>query len=110
MRFEIQPMNDSPVEALERGLIDLLLTIDFAISTDHPSQILFEDDYVVIGWDNNPAMTGPMTRELYFELGHVTARFGKSRISRPSRNGSSAARSSSAGLKWWRRPSSRSRP
>jgi LysR family nod box-dependent transcriptional activator len=80
MRFEIQPMNDFPIEALERGYIDLLLTIDYAISADHPSLILFEDDYVVVGWEGNPAMAGPMTRETYFELGHVTARFGKSRV------------------------------
>ena len=80
MRFEIQPMNDNPIEAIERGYIDLLLTIDYAISSDHPSQILFEDDYVVVGDRNNPAMTGDMTRQLYFSLGHVTARFGKSRV------------------------------
>lgn len=80
MRFEIQPMHEGPVEALERGYIDLLVTIDYAISADHPSQILFEDDYVVVGWNGNPAMEGPMTRDLYFELGHVTARFGKARV------------------------------
>jgi LysR family nod box-dependent transcriptional activator len=77
IRLEITPMNDSPTETLERGLVDLLLTVDFAISTEHPSRILFEDDYVVIGCVNNPALQGPMTRELYFELGHVTARFGR---------------------------------
>jgi LysR family transcriptional regulator, nod-box dependent transcriptional activator len=49
------------------------------MSPDHPSEILFDDDYVVVGWDQNPAMQGEMTRELYFELGHVTARFGKAR-------------------------------
>lgn len=80
IRFEIQPMNDNPVETLERGYVDLLLTIDYAISTDHPSLILFEDDYVVLGWEGNPAMHKPMTRDLYFELGHVTARFGKARV------------------------------
>jgi DNA-binding transcriptional LysR family regulator len=80
MRFEIQPMNDSVVETLERGQSDLLLTIDYAISPDHPSQVLFQDDYVVIGWNGNPAMAGPMTKALYFELGHVTARFGKARV------------------------------
>lgn len=79
MRFEIQPMGDSPVEVMERGQIDFLLTIDFAISADHPSQVLFTDDYVVVGDAANPAMQGEMTREKYFELGHVTARFGKSR-------------------------------
>ena len=79
MRFEIQPMGDNPIDTLERGQIDLLLTIDYAISSDHPSQVLFEDDYVVVGDGANPAMQGEMTREKYFGLGHVTARFGKSR-------------------------------
>ena len=80
LRFEIQPMGDNPVEAVERGLVDLLLTIDYAISSDHPSQILFEDDYVVVGDAKNPALAGEITREAYFAAGHVTARFGKSRV------------------------------
>ena len=80
MRFEIQPMNDSPIEAIERGYVDLLLTIDYAISPDHPSQLLFEDDYVVVGDRSNPAMSEPMTRDLYFRLGHVSPRFGKQRV------------------------------
>jgi LysR family transcriptional regulator, nod-box dependent transcriptional activator len=79
MQFEIAPMADSLTEALERGAVDLLFAIDYAIATDHPSQILFEDDYVVVGWDQNPAMAQEMTRELYFDLGHVSARFGKAR-------------------------------
>lgn len=80
MRFEMQPMDDNPIEAVERGLVDLLVTIDYAISADHPSQMLFEDDYVVVGDRNNPAMNEPMSRELYFRLGHISARFGKLRV------------------------------
>jgi DNA-binding transcriptional LysR family regulator len=72
-------MADGLVEALERSTVEILITIDYAISSDHPSQILFEDDYVVVGWAGNPGLAGPMTRELYFELGHVTARFAKAR-------------------------------
>ncbi|WP_294135529.1 LysR family transcriptional regulator [Sphingobium sp.] len=81
MRFEIQPLTEALTETLERGFVDMLITIDYAISADHPSQILFEDDYVVVGWNGNPAMAGPMTKELYFDLGHVTARFGRGRVS-----------------------------
>jgi DNA-binding transcriptional LysR family regulator len=81
MRFEIQSLTEVLLDSLERGAIDLLITIDYAISADHPSQILFEDDYVVVGWKGNPQMAGPMTKELYFELGHVTARFGRARVS-----------------------------
>jgi LysR family transcriptional regulator, nod-box dependent transcriptional activator len=80
MRFEIQPMAEVVSDALERNAVDLLLTIDFIISPAHPSQVLFEDDYVVIGWSGNPAMSKEMTRSLYFELGHVTARLGKARV------------------------------
>ncbi len=80
MRFEIIGMADMPVDMLERGMIDLLLTVDFALSSDHPSEIVFHDDYVVVGDPQNPALQGDMTRELYFELGHVTTRFGKARI------------------------------
>jgi LysR family transcriptional regulator, nod-box dependent transcriptional activator len=80
MRFEIQPMTEGPVDSLERGFVDLLLTVDFGMTSDHPSQILFGDDYVVIGCARNPAMKGPMTKDLYFELGHITSRFGKARV------------------------------
>ncbi len=77
LRLEIQPMSDNPVEAMERGLVDILLTVDFAISADHPSHTLFQDDYVVIACKDNSALNGPLTKDLYFTLGHVTARFGK---------------------------------
>ncbi len=56
------------------------MTIDFAVSADHPSQVLFEDDYVVVGDRDNPAMQGEVTREVYFDLGHVSARFGAARM------------------------------
>lgn len=80
MRFHILPMSEQLLESLERGFVDIIITIDYAISTDHPRQILFEDDYVVVGWKGNPAMQQPMTRELYFELGHISARFGRAQL------------------------------
>lgn len=80
MRFEIQHMGSSPVESLERGIVDLLVTVDFATSSDHPSELMFEDDYVVVGDRENPAMAQEMTSELYLSLPHVTVRFGKARI------------------------------
>jgi len=80
MRFEIQPMDTNPIEAIERGSVDLLVTIDFAVSVDHPSQLLFEDDYVVVGDAANPALKAEITREAYFELGHVTSRFGRAQV------------------------------
>jgi len=80
MRFEIQGMSNSPVEDLERGFVDLLVTVDFATSPDHPSELMFTDDYVVVGDAENPALAQPMTSEQYLALGHVTVRFGRARI------------------------------
>lgn len=78
--FEISPLGDDVVEELQRGRADLLITIDTAISTEHPHEQLWEDDFVVVGWSGSEALGAPMTRELYERLGHVTARFGWQRI------------------------------
>ncbi len=81
MRFEVQQIDGMATESLERGQVDILITIDYAMSADHPSQILFEDDHVVVGWTENPAMQRPMTRDAYFDLPHVITRFGRGRVS-----------------------------
>lgn len=80
MRFEIEGMSDSPIDDLDRGFMDLLVTVDFATSADHPSELMFSDDYVVVGHVDNPAMNGPMTSDIYLSLGHVVVRFGRTRI------------------------------
>jgi DNA-binding transcriptional LysR family regulator len=80
MRFEIQGMASNPLDSLDRGMIDLLLTVDFAMSSDHPSEFLFQDDHVVVGDATNLALSAPLTADAYFALGHVTTRFGRSRI------------------------------
>lgn len=79
MTFDLLPIGDDPARALERGEIDVLVALDYAISPDHPSTFLYADDYVVVGCARNGAMQGPLTHEGYFALGHVTARFGRSR-------------------------------
>lgn len=77
--FEICPLADDVVDELLRGRADLLVTIDTTISSDLPSVPLFEDDFVAMGWIDNPALADGMTRELYETLGHIVTRFGKSR-------------------------------
>lgn len=80
IRVDILPVHDSPQDSLERQQVDLLVTLDYALSPDHPSRILFEDDHVIIGWDQNPVMQDKITRQIYFKLGHIVARFGKNRV------------------------------
>ena len=77
IRFELVPIVESPVEALQCGHADLLIGIDNVISADHPSELLFTEDFVIAGWRGNPLLAGPMTVARYEELGHVTVRFGQ---------------------------------
>ncbi len=80
MRFEIQTMDSTPIDSLERGMIDLLVSVDFALSSEHPSELLFEDGYVIVGDPANPDLLAGIDSEKYFELKHVTTRFGRSRV------------------------------
>ena len=79
MTFHITAMADNLTQSLERGDIDLIITLDFAINADHPSEPLFEDNYVVIGWDQNPEITDSIDGEAYFKMGHVMTKIGSGR-------------------------------
>jgi len=80
MSFVIHPMSENPPQALDRGGIDLLITIDIALSQEHPSAMLFQDDYVVLGWAENPLIADGIDKDRYFELGHITTGFAGNRI------------------------------
>lgn len=77
MRFDIVPLAETPVEELRRGRADLFIAIDRAISTELPYAPLYSEDFVLVGWRDNPSLAAPMTQALYEELGHITVRFGK---------------------------------
>ena len=79
IRFVISPMADNLPQALERGEMDLLVTIDMAISSDHPSEPLFEDTYVVLGWDRNPLLADGIDTDTYFRMGHIMTGLGGNR-------------------------------
>jgi len=79
LRFEILPPQDELIESLERGEVDLLFSLDHALSTEHPMCELFEDDYVVVGWLGNQQLKQPMTKDMFLSLGHVTVEFGRSK-------------------------------
>jgi LysR family transcriptional regulator, nod-box dependent transcriptional activator len=77
IRFELVPIVESPVDALQRGHADLLIGIDTVVSTEHPSALLYTEDFVIAGWAENPALADPITVETYERLGHVAVRFGR---------------------------------
>lgn len=76
VRFELVPIVEHPVEALQRGRADILIGIDNVISTDHPSELLYTEDFVIAGWRDNPLLAEAISLERYEQLGHVAVRFG----------------------------------
>ncbi len=77
--LEIMPPTDSPARSLESGDIDLLVVPDLYAAADHPSELLYEEEHVVLGWSGNPALSRPLTLDGFFALGHVVVRFARTR-------------------------------
>jgi LysR family nod box-dependent transcriptional activator len=76
--FEMFSSIDSGIEAVERGEIDLAITPSRYISPQHPSESLFEDEFVCLVWSQNTQVRD-LSLETYLGLGHVVVRFGRQR-------------------------------
>lgn len=77
VQFEIVQPSDENLRMLELGEIDLLFIPETNVSLDHPYEILFEERHVVAGWNQNPLMAGPMTREKFVNAGHIAVQIGR---------------------------------
>ena len=78
--FDVQHVQDRPIERLERGEVDLLITPEPFTSDAHPFELLFQDDHVVIAAEDNPAVRVGLDLERFLELGQVGVRFGSDRM------------------------------
>jgi DNA-binding transcriptional LysR family regulator len=61
---------------LEKGAIDFLITADQGLLSDHPSEVLFEDEYVCLSWTGNPTVRKNISWKQYRQLPHVIVEFG----------------------------------
>lgn len=78
--FEVAPLSGSLIDVLERGSADILMSIDLGMSDDHPKKPIFEDDFVIVACKDNKKVENGIDKALFFELGHVVARFGLARV------------------------------
>lgn len=76
MRVDLSLPDEGTAERLASGDIDLLLAPEQFVGTDHPSELLFEERHVVVGWSGNPVMQRPMTERDFLESGHVAVQIG----------------------------------
>jgi DNA-binding transcriptional LysR family regulator len=63
--------------ALRRGEIDLAISPTRYLSTIHPSEPLFDDDYVCMAWSGNTEVGERISLEKYLKLGRVVVPFGR---------------------------------
>jgi LysR family transcriptional regulator, nod-box dependent transcriptional activator len=79
MRFDILPFSDEPFNGLERGEADLLIFPEPYLSSDHPSELLFEDAYVCVVDKANKRIGNSLTFEEYLAGPHAIVRFSMTR-------------------------------
>lgn len=75
LKFIIRPVSEDPTRVLEHGEVDLVVSIDVALAKEHPYEMLFQDNYVVLGWSENPLITDGIDEQTYFNMGHITTGF-----------------------------------
>ncbi len=63
----------------ERGEIDLVLTPEQYVSPNHPAELLFEEQHVVVGWAQNPLLSVPLTAADFLASAHVGVTIGPGR-------------------------------
>jgi LysR family nod box-dependent transcriptional activator len=76
---ELLPLTDASTEILEHAEVDFMIAPKSEISAFHPSETLFEDDYVCALWAGNPIVGEAISIEEYLALGHVCISFGRRR-------------------------------
>ncbi len=76
VRLQLSLPGSNSSSLLEAGEIDLILTPDEFMEGDHPTELLFEERFVVVGTKSNRLLAKPMTRETFLEAGHIAVRIG----------------------------------
>lgn len=67
------------VAKLADGHLDLIMTPEQFLSPDHPRKLLFNEDYVVIGWNQNPVFGRQLTEETFFSCPYVAVEISGTR-------------------------------
>jgi DNA-binding transcriptional LysR family regulator len=78
VQIHLKSQARTPHESLEEGEADFLIIPMQYVSSLHPCVPLFEDDYVVVGWNEHPSIGEHLTREQYLQAGHVVSSYGGS--------------------------------
>ncbi|WP_294253805.1 LysR family transcriptional regulator [uncultured Sphingomonas sp.] len=76
IRLEITLPSPEASTELREGRADLFVAPEQFVFSDHPSELLCEERYVVVGWADNPLFDDVLTLEDFSAAGHVAVRLG----------------------------------
>lgn len=79
VRLELSAPTENGEAEIAEGKADLLISPDYYVSGDHPTELLFEEPHVVVGWAENPLLQKPLSEDDYMAAGHVAVRIGARR-------------------------------
>lgn len=71
IRLNLHAQTDLPHALLERGEVDFLITPDMFLSSEHPSTVLYEDEYVAVAWKDGKYSNVTMDAEIYSTAPHA---------------------------------------
>ena len=79
LTLDIHMISNQSAVRLSRCEIDLMLTPIQFVSPEHPSDLLFDEEHVVVGWRKNPIFRRPLDERAFLAAGHVAVRIGADR-------------------------------
>ncbi|PTT80205.1 nodulation protein NfeD [Pelomonas sp. HMWF004] len=79
VRFEFAPQVNQPHRYLERGEADLLIIPTGFMSADHPSEVLYEENFVCMVWRDGALAKGELSFDRYAAAEHVVMQPGSGR-------------------------------
>lgn len=71
LRFHLLPQADHPQRALERGEVDLLVIPKSYCSPEHPTEVVFEEEFNCVVWSDSRLARRPLSFEDYAAASHV---------------------------------------
>lgn len=79
IRLEAVLPSDGSADLIAQGAFDLLITPEEFINPSQPTELLFEERHVVVGWSGNPVFDRALTEDDLMQAGHVGVLMGNQR-------------------------------
>lgn len=81
IRFRLLPQTEEPERMLSSGDADILVMPSAFLASAHPSEPLYEDDFVCVVWQGNPNIGETLSVDDYIAAPHVAVEIGADRVS-----------------------------